>query len=99
MHWYRMESIIGLLIYVARKYRGMNLYLKGIHLTLDSCIPYIDKYGWKLQGGDLKMAKLYGKLEGMEEVNKPNLVIGVPCLRGYLLAPGRVKKEKVTLKR
>ena len=43
-------------------------------------------------GGELKMAKLYGKWEAMEEVNKPNLVIGVPRLRGYLIAPGRAKK-------
>ena len=44
------------------------------------------------RGGELKMAKLYGKWEGMEEVNKPNILIGVPCLRGYLLAHGRSKK-------
>ena len=40
------------------------------------------------------MDKLYGKWEGMEEVNKPNMVIGVPCFRGYLLALGRLKKGK-----
>ena len=45
------------------------------------------------------MDKLYGKWEGMEEVNKPNVVIVVPRLRGQLLAPGRLKKEKVTLRR
>ena len=39
----RMESIIGFLIYVSMKYRDMNPYLKGIHLTLDSWIPYRDK--------------------------------------------------------
>ena len=43
MHWARMESIIGLLIYVVRKYRDMNPYLKGFHLKLYSWIPYIDK--------------------------------------------------------
>ena len=77
----------------------MNAYFKGLHLKLDSWIPYRDKYGRQLQGGELKMAKLYGKWEGMKEVNKPNIVIGVPRLRGYLLAPGRSKKEKVTLQR
>ena len=92
MHWDRMESIIGLLKYIARKYRDMNTYLKGLHLTLDIWIPYRDKYGWQLQGEELNMAKIYGKWEGIEEVNKPNIVIGVPCLRGYLLAPGRLKK-------
>ena len=39
MHWARMESIIGLLIYVTRKYRDMNTYLKGIHLMLDIWMP------------------------------------------------------------
>ena len=32
MHLYRMESIRGFLIYVARKYRDMNPYLKGLFL-------------------------------------------------------------------
>ena len=76
-------------IHVTRKYRDMNLYFKGLHLTLDSLILYREKYGWQLWGEELNMAKLYGKWEDMEEVNKPNLVIGVPRLRGYLLAPGR----------
>ena len=35
----------------------------------------------------------------MEEVNNPNLVIGVTCLRGYLLALGKFKMEKVPQKR
>ena len=65
MHWARMESIIWFLIYVSMKYRGKNTYLKGIHLTLDSWILYRDKEGWKLQGEELKMAKLYGKWEGV----------------------------------
>ena len=47
-----------------------------------------------ITGGELKTEILYGKWEGMEEVNKPNIVIGVPHLRGYLLAHGRSKKEK-----
>ena len=45
------------------------------------------------------MAKLYGKWEGMEEVNKTNLAIGVPSLKGCLLALGRLKVEKITLQR
>ena len=43
MHWDRMESIKGLLIYIARKYRDMNPYLKELHLTLDSWILNRDK--------------------------------------------------------
>ena len=92
MCWYRMESIIGSLIYVTSKYRDMNNHFKGLHLTMDSWIPYRDKYGWQLWGEGLNMSKLDGKWEDMKEVNKPNLVIGVPRLRGYLLAPGRLKK-------
>ena len=41
------------------------------------------------------MAKLDGKWDGVEEVNTPNIVIGGPCLRLYILALGRLKKLKV----
>ena len=74
------------------KYRDMNPYLKGLHLTLYSWIPYREQYGWQLRGEELNMAKLYGKWEGIEEIIKPNIVIGYTRLRGYLLAPGRLKK-------
>ena len=47
MHWDRMESIIGFLIYISSKYRDMNPYFKGLHLKLDSWIPYRDKCGWQ----------------------------------------------------
>ena len=42
------------------------------------------------------MAKIDGKWEGMEEVNKPKLVIGVPRLRLDLLALGIFTKNKVS---
>ena len=45
------------------------------------------------------MDKLYVKWEGMEEVNKPNMVIVVPRLRGYLLALVILKKDKVSLRK
>ena len=45
----------------------------------------------------MNIAKLYGKWEGMEEVNKTNLVIGVTCLREYLLALGSFTKDKLPL--
>ena len=35
----KIEWIRGFLVYVAREYRDMNLYLKGLHLTLDSWRP------------------------------------------------------------
>ena len=47
MYWDRTESIIGFLIYISSKYRDMNPYFKGLHLKLDSWIPYRDKYGWQ----------------------------------------------------
>ena len=56
-----MESIRGLLVYVARTYRDMNPYLKRMHLTLDSWRPYRDKDGWRLRGEELNMAELDGK--------------------------------------
>ena len=61
MNYASMVSIIGLLMYVSRKYRNTNTYLKGIHLTLNSWIPYRDKYGWQLLVEELKMFKLYVK--------------------------------------
>ena len=64
MHWDRMESIIGSLICIVRKYRDMNPYLKGLHLMLDSCILYRYKEGWQLQEEELKTTKLDGKLGG-----------------------------------
>ena len=45
LHWNRMYSIKCFLIYVSRKYREMNHYLKGLRLTPDSWIPYNDKEG------------------------------------------------------
>ena len=71
----------------------MNPYLNRLPLTLDSWIICQDKEGWQLQGGELKISKLYGKWEGTEEVNKLNLMIEVPRLRGYLLSIGRLTKE------
>ena len=44
-NWARLESIRGFLIYVTSKYRDMNPYSKGLHLTLDSWILFRDKEG------------------------------------------------------
>ena len=76
----------------------MNTYLKGLNLTLDSWIAYRYKDGWKLKGWELNIAKLYVKWEGMEEVNKPNMMIGVSILRGYLLALGSLKNRITPVK-
>ena len=44
-----MESIRGFLVYVARTYRDMNPYIKGLHLNLDSCRPFRGNKGWIIQ--------------------------------------------------
>ena len=41
----RMDSVIVLLVYVARAYRYMQPYVKGLNLTLDSCGNYRDEEG------------------------------------------------------
>ena len=64
VHWYRMESIIWFLIYITRKYRYMNPYLKVLHLTLDSWIPYREKYGYQLQGRRVEDGKTLWKMVG-----------------------------------
>ena len=50
MYWARMKSIIGFLIYLARTYRNINPYLKGLHLMLDILDTVQRKNGWQLQG-------------------------------------------------
>ena len=86
----RMESIRGFLVYFSRKYKDRNLYLKGVHLTLDSLIPYRDEEGWRLRREELKIAKVEGNWEGIEEVEKLILVIRVTQLKLDLLALGRL---------
>ena len=95
VHLTRMESIKGFLMYVTSTYRDTTPYFKGLHLILDSGIPYIDKEGWILRVGEFNMSELYGKWEGVEELNKSKLVIGVPRLEVELIAIGRLTKEKV----
>ena len=51
IHQARMESIRGFLLYITSKYRYMTNYLKGLSLTGDIWIPYIDEEGWGLRGG------------------------------------------------
>ena len=45
----RLQQIQGFLIYVARTYSWINLYLKGLHLTIDMWRPTRDKEtGWPI---------------------------------------------------
>ena len=64
---------------MARTYQDINKYLKGLHLTLDSCRPFRENEGWKMQGGGgLYLADIDGKWERTEEEDKPFLVRNVP---------------------
>ena len=51
VHQTIMESIKGFLMYVTSTYRDTTPYFKGLHLILDSGIPYIDKEGLDITGG------------------------------------------------
>ena len=58
-----MESIRGFLVYMARTYRDMNPYLKGLHLTLYSWRPSRDKDAWIIQVEQVMLADMDGKWE------------------------------------
>ena len=45
MHLARINPIIGFLFYLTGTYMDMIPYLKGLILTLDSWITYIDEKG------------------------------------------------------
>ena len=94
-----MDSVRGVLVYVSKTYRDMTPYLKGGNLTLDSLRPYMDDEGCRLRGEKLRMTKVEGKWEVIEEAYKPILVMGVPRLNFYLLSLGRLAKYKTPLQR
>jgi hypothetical protein len=71
----RLESIRGFLIYAFRTYRSASVYLKGLHLTIDSWRPYHDLQGWKLARRDLLAAQAEGKFDILlVPTNFPELV-------------------------
>ena len=53
------------LVYVSITYRGINPYLKGVHLTLDSWRQYRDDEEWILRGEEFKIDDVEGKWEGI----------------------------------
>ena len=59
----KMESTGLFLVYVDRKYRDMNPYLKGLHLTVDIWKPFRDNEGYKIQGKQLKLAEMDEKCD------------------------------------
>jgi hypothetical protein len=72
-----LESIRGFLIYVFRTYRSANVYLKGLHLTIDSWRDYRDMEGWKLAGRELLAAQAEGKVEIQDRADAPDYVAAV----------------------
>jgi hypothetical protein len=82
----RLESIRGFLIYVFRTYRSASVYLKGLHLTIDSWRPYRDLQGWKLSGRDLLAAQEEGKFDILPPSNCPEVVEAVSRFESDLRA-------------
>jgi hypothetical protein len=82
----RLESIRGFLIYVFRTYRSANVYLKGLHLTIDSWRPFRDLEGWKLAGRELLVAQEDGKIELPERADAPDVVSAVDRFESDLIA-------------
>ena len=64
-------------------------------MTLKIWRPYIDEDGCQLRGGDINMAELDGGWEGIEDTDKPNLVMRFPQLKQELLALGRIIEYQV----
>ena len=81
-----MELIRGFLVYVARTYRDINPYLKGLYWNLDRWRPFRDNEGGRMQGDQLKLEDMVGKWEKAEEEYKPLLVRSVHCLKIFLEA-------------
>jgi len=90
----RLECIRGYLVYVARTYRWMTPYLKGVHLTIDGWRHDRDREGWKkpLQAKQTRLGvwdhefwmeeeeRGKGRLEEETEKEAPELVVAVPRL-------------------
>ena len=52
----RLLVIRGFLIYVVRTYPLLNLYIKGLHVTIDSWRPDREESGFKMRGKELERA-------------------------------------------
>lgn len=95
----RLESMRGFLIYVARTYRNLNPYLKGVHLTVDSWRPYRDKEGWKLAGKELMAAQAEKKIVVGPQERGPPTVKAVPRLARDLEALERLTASETPPRR
>ena len=73
--------------------------MKGVHLTLDSWIPYRDEEVLSLRGEALDMEEVEGEWERIKEADKPTLVMGVPHLKFDLLVMGILNEDQTPLRR
>ena len=64
---HRLEQIRGFLIYVARTYRWLNPYLKGLHLSIDGWRSDRDEEGYRRKVGKADWRDNKGKDEEEEE--------------------------------
>ena len=64
----RLLEIRGFLMYVVRTYTWLNLYIKGLHLTVDSCRPGRAEDGFKWTAKERRRLQFHRMEEG-----------GVPC--------------------
>jgi hypothetical protein len=61
------ESFRGFLVYVARMYKAMVPYLKGIHLSLDSWRANRDEDGWRITNTVEPRVEIMGKEKTQSE--------------------------------
>ena len=65
----RLEQIRGFLMYMARSYRWMKPFLKGLHLTIDSWRPQRDSEGYRVILSAAAMRQAEKDMENGLEVN------------------------------
>ena len=89
----------GLLVYFTRTYRVLKPHLKGLHRTLYSWRPYIDRYGWKFQGKGLLGAMCDGKNISLGRRSRTRICDGSPTVGKGPISPDQTHKLKTTKER
>jgi hypothetical protein len=95
-----LERCIGFLIYVARTYRPMRPYLRGLHKTLDLWRGGRDTEGWKYSSalredvenddtGPSRVASL------SERDKPPDFIYPVPRMKGDVLALAKLTAAEI----
>jgi hypothetical protein len=76
-----LERIRGVLVYVARTYKPLTLFIMGLHMSIDVWRPGRDDEGWRLRQAEVE-ASIDSEEESEEDRSKPS---------GTNLPPGQVK--------